>query len=81
MALLVNSSALIIRASASVATARLVPRVRIAGSATTIPRSVVATIATTHASSNGQPLVEMSRAAIHAPTPANANWQSDSWPA
>ncbi len=70
---LVKISALIINASASVATARLVPRVRIAGSATTAPTIVVPATATSSATSNGHPLAETRRAAIHAPSPASAN--------
>ena len=80
-ALLVKSSELNISAMASVATARLVPRVRTAGRATTTPTSVVPTTATSRAASNGQSLADMSRAATHAPTPARANWHSDSCPA
>ena len=74
-------SALNINAIASVATARLVPRVRIAGSATTTPTIVVPTTAATSATSNGHPLADTSRAAIHAPSPASANWHNESCPA
>jgi hypothetical protein len=70
-----------INAIASVATARLVPRVRIAGSATTTPTIVVPATAATSAASNGHPLDDTSRAAIHAPSPARANWHNESCPA
>ena len=79
--LLVKISELNISARASVATARLVPRVRTAGRATTIPTSVVTTTAVSQASSKGHPLADMRRAATHAATPASAIWHSDSWPA
>ena len=74
-------SALNMSAIASVATARLVPRVRIAGSATTTPTNVVPTTAASIATSNDHPLADIRRAAIHAPIPASANWHSDSCPA
>jgi hypothetical protein len=77
-ALLLKISELNISAMARVATARLVPRVRTAGRATTRPTRVVTTMQPRSASSNGQPLTETSRATIHAPNPARANWHSDS---
>ena len=81
-ALFVKISALNISAIASVATARLVPRVRIAGQRDDDPDERGARRPRrASASSNGQPLADMSRAAIHAPTPASANWHSESWPA
>ncbi len=63
------------------ATARLVPLVRTAGSATATPTIVVPATAVSNATSKGQPFADMSRAAIHAPTPASANWHSESCPA
>ncbi len=68
-------------AMARVATARLVPLVRRAGTATIPPMSVVPTTPARSASTNGQSLADMSRAAIHAPTPASANWHRESCPA
>jgi hypothetical protein len=75
---LVKISELNISAMARVATARLVPRVRIAGRATTTPTRVVATMPPSSASSKGQPLTDTSRATTQAPNPARANWHSDS---
>ena len=80
-ALFVKINALNISAIASVATARLVPRVRIAGRATTTPTKVVPTTAASIAAAKVQPSADTRRAAIHAPNPANANWHNDSCPA
>jgi len=74
----VKISELNISAMARVATARLVPRVRTAGRATTRPTRVVTTMPPPSASSKGQPLTDTSRATTQAPNPASANWHSDS---
>ncbi len=65
----------------SVATARLTPRVRNAGSATTSPAGIATRMPTSAASQNGHPDVATSRAATQAPNPASAHWLSDSCPA
>jgi len=56
----------------SVATARLTPRARMAGSATMMPIGIVATAPKITATGNGSPHTWLDRAAISAPTPASA---------
>jgi hypothetical protein len=65
----------------SVAMARLMPRVRSAGNATSTPTSAAAAIAPTNAGRKLQPARETKVAAAKAPDPASTYWASDSCPA
>ena len=76
-----NISALNTSESANVTIASVTPRVRIAGRATSTPTAVAATTPINRATRNGTSRLLAERAAAHAPKPASAYWQSDSWPA
>ncbi len=64
----------------SVTIARLMPRVRTAGSAKSTPSGIVARTPMMAPTQNGMSCVEMSRPATHAPKPAIAYWASESCP-
>ncbi|CAM5722416.1 hypothetical protein SHIRM173S_13273 [Streptomyces hirsutus] len=61
--------------------ARLMPRVRRAGSATSTPSSAVTATAPTRAARKGHLRSATRRAAIRAPKPARTYWASESCPA
>ncbi len=64
----------------NVSTARLTPRVRNAGNATSAPTGIAASAPAMTAGRNGQPNVVASRPAAHAPNPARAICARDSCP-
>ena len=64
-------------ASPSVATARLTPRARKAGSEIRIPTGIVNTTPTASATGNGKPNTAAMRLENSAPIPANAYCASD----
>ena len=68
-------------ASARVTTARVTPRVRMAGRATTTPTATAAATPMRMAGTKPRSKLLAERAATQAPKPARANWHSDSWPA
>ena len=77
---LVSTSSVTITASPNVRTARLTPRVRSAGMATTPPSNMVARMPTGTASSKGHPAAAIRRDETQTPKPASAICASDSCP-
>ena len=78
---LLNSISSIAVPRPSVTIARLIPRVRTAGSAKTSPSGTAAATPATSASRNGMWNTATRRPATHAPKPAIAYCASESWPA
>src|SRR5262245_14712966 len=68
-------------ANASVTIAKVTPRVRIAGNATSSPTTTATTTPNSADTTKGVSKVFAQRAAANAPKPASANWQSDNCPA